>query len=237
MMSVMAPWLGGGQVAHFIMLLSCCPLLVWEQGPPEGCCVAMYNSCSNSCVSGREGTRCTHTHRNAEGRLCCVSETQCEWRLACVWVGVWLLTLQALHKHALTGAHTWNVMFGIQSEIKTAQTSAHVMSSGSHHHFSFWHSIFWNNHTQPEMRRHKSYTVWHTNSLFFRTRYESEDILSSAGDAELLNRFDVTVNTWGKQWPLTKLYMDKAVKLKVSVLFLACVKWYYRSYYCKTGWM
>lgn len=56
------PGLGGGQVARFIMLLSCCPLLAWEQGPLEGCCVAMYNSCSNSCVSGREREReRTHT--------------------------------------------------------------------------------------------------------------------------------------------------------------------------------
>lgn len=51
MPSVTAPQFGGGQVAHFIMLLSCCPLLLWREGPLEGCSAAMYNSCSNSYMS------------------------------------------------------------------------------------------------------------------------------------------------------------------------------------------
>lgn len=48
------PRLSGGQVAHFIILLSCCPLLAWEEGSLQGCCVAMYNSCWNSCMSGHK---------------------------------------------------------------------------------------------------------------------------------------------------------------------------------------
>lgn len=64
MSSVTAPQHDGGQVAHFIMLLSCCPLLVCEQGSLEGCCVAMYNSCSNSCMSG--AARDTHRLRERQ---------------------------------------------------------------------------------------------------------------------------------------------------------------------------
>lgn len=218
MMSVMAPWLSGGQVAHFIMLLSCCPLLVWERGLPEGCCVAMYNSCWNSCVSGWEGTRCTHTEMLKVDFVVFQKHNVNGCWLVGGWVCGYLRCRLCTNTHLQvhTHPHTQNVVFGIQSEIKTAQTSAHVTSSGSHHHLSFFHSVFWNNHTHPEMHRDKSYTIWHTNSLFFWTRYETEGILS-AGNAELLNRFDVLMNTWGKQWPLTKLYMDKAAKLKVSL--------------------
>lgn len=64
MSSVTAPQHDGGQVAHFIMLLSCCPLLVCEQGSLESCCVAMYNSCLNSSMSGP--ARDTHRLRERQ---------------------------------------------------------------------------------------------------------------------------------------------------------------------------
>lgn len=88
MWSVTGPRLSGGQVAHFIILLSCCPLLVWEPGPLGGCCVAMYNSCWNSCMSGwgRESER--HTHWEVEGALSCVLYTihlYCVFKLMCAW--------------------------------------------------------------------------------------------------------------------------------------------------------
>lgn len=87
MWSVTGPRLSGGQVAHFIILLSCCPLLVWEPGPLGGCCVAMYNSCWNSCMSGwgRERERATHTHWGVEGALSCVLYTQYTYIVCLNW--------------------------------------------------------------------------------------------------------------------------------------------------------
>ncbi len=122
MLGVTAPRLGGGQVAHFIMLLSCCPLLVWEQGPLEGCCVAMYNSCSNSCMSGRERARETQSdreeererqrERSVEGGLCCVLEAHCVYRRVCVCLSLL--------------AHTHGRELGMQARVTGAHTQTHT---------------------------------------------------------------------------------------------------------------
>ncbi len=137
MSSVTAPRLSGGQVAHFIMLLSCCPLLVWEQGPLEGCCVAMYNSCSNSYMSGwgRARDTDTHTHRGRQRErgscwswtLLCLRSTLCAWAGVCVWLlahthrGELCLKARATGTHTHTHTHTHkhtSVRIGIQNQIK-----------------------------------------------------------------------------------------------------------------------
>lgn len=89
MWSVTGPRLSGGQVAHFIILLSCCPLLVWEPGPLGGCCVAMYNSCWNSCMSGwgreREWERASDTHTERLKVLSLVFYTQYTYIVCLSW--------------------------------------------------------------------------------------------------------------------------------------------------------
>lgn len=145
MSRVTAPRLGGGQVAHFIILLSCCPLLVWEEGSLEGCCVAMYNSCSNSCMSGRE--RETHRLRkrerenekdrereregNVEGGLCCVLEAHCVCRQACVCVCVTVcmhIWPQEWGAHAdIYTVTKRSIRLGIQDQIKRVLPRHHLL--------------------------------------------------------------------------------------------------------------
>lgn len=120
MSSVTAPQHDGGQVAHFIMLLSCCPLLVCEQGSLEGCCVAMYNSCSNSCMSGaaRDTHRDWERERETEGGvgdgLCCVTEAHCIYRQACTDI------------YTRSQRRRRSARFGIQNQMKTVLPRHHL---------------------------------------------------------------------------------------------------------------
>lgn len=121
MSSVTAPRLGGGQVAHFIILLSFCPLLVWEEVSLEGCCVAMYNSCSNSCMSGQE------REREGEREISEVDFVVCQKHIVCVCIGLHTRT----HTHGseddgCTQPQKRSVRLGIQNLIKIVPSRRHL---------------------------------------------------------------------------------------------------------------